>query len=224
MTDLIATLRAIVREELSRHRGAELALVTEVHAREGEDSDNNHQVNLRLRDSGVELQRAAVAVDRLGRSVLPRVGDLVVVLFVGGDLNAPVVVGAVYDDRHRPPVGMPEEIVHQPPDAGDAAIRRFHLELASGATVTVDDDKIAVVEGGTEITVNRDGDVTVKSAGRIALAAEGEIAIEAGGDLKLSARGNVTVAGVATTVEGSGSARLKAPSIALAGKTDFSPA
>jgi uncharacterized protein involved in type VI secretion and phage assembly len=223
MTDLITTLRAIIREETSRHRGAELALVTAVHARDADGSDNNHQVNLRLRDSAVELQHVPVAVGRLGVSMLPRVGDLVVVLFVGGDLNAAVVVGSVYDDKNRPPVGKSEEVVYQPPDPGDSAIRRIHLELSSGSTITVDDDKVTVTSGGTELVINRDGDVTVKAAGKLAFEAQGEISLDAGADLKLSARGNVTISGVAATLEGTGTAKVKAPAISLAGMTQFSP-
>ena len=223
MTDLITTLRAIIREETSRHRSAELALVTAVHARDADGSDNNHQVNLRLRDSAVELQHVPVAVGRLGVAMLPQVGDLVVVLFVGGDLNAAVVVGSVYDDKNRPPVGKPEEVVYQPPDPGDAAIRRIHLELSSGSTITVDDDKVTVTSGGTELVINRDGDVTVKAAGKLAFEAQGEISLEAGADLKLSARGNVTVSGVAATLEGTGTAKVKAPAVSLAGMTQFSP-
>jgi phage baseplate assembly protein gpV len=164
-------------------------------------------------------------VGRLGLAALPRVGDLVVTVFAGGDLNAPVVVGSVYDEKNQPPVGKPEEVVYQPPDAGDSAIRRLHLELASGTTLTVDDDKVALVSGGTEVTISRDGDVAIKAAGKIALESGGEMTLEAGGDLKLNARGNVTVsAATAATLEGTASAKVKAPSISVAGMTQFSAA
>src|SRR5260370_29587988 len=89
MSDIVATLGAIVRDELSRRRALELGTVTQLKPKTGDDDDGNHQVNIQLR-SGVELQRVPVAVGRLGLSALPNVGDLIIVDFIGGDLNAPV--------------------------------------------------------------------------------------------------------------------------------------
>lgn len=223
MSDLIEILRAVIRDEMERRRAPELGIVTEVLARESESSDNNHQVKVRLRDSGVELQWVPVAVGRLGLSLLPQVGDLVLVVFVGGDLNSPVVVGSVYDAQVQPPVAKPAEVVYQPTDAQDASLRRFHLELANGSTLTIDEDKLTVALGGTEVVINRDGDVAIKSAAKLTIQTQGDMSLEASGNLDLKAQGNVTVSGVSATVEGQGSAKLKAPAVSLAGNTQFSP-
>ena len=223
MSDLIEILRAVIRDEMERRRAPELGIVTEVLARESESSDNNHQVKVRLRDSGVELQWVPVAVGRLGLSLLPQVGDLVLVVFVGGDLNSPVVVGSVYDAQVQPPVAKPAEVVYQPTDAQDSSLRRFHLELANGSTLTIDEDKLTVALGGTEVVINRDGDVAIKSAAKLSIQTQGDMSLEASGNLDLKAQGNVTVSGVSATVEGQGSAKLKAPAVSLAGNTQFSP-
>ena len=137
MSDMIATLRAIIRDELAAMRAPDIGIVTEVFSRDSDSSENNHQVHIRLRGSGLELQRVPVAAPRLGFSVLPRVGDLMVVIFAGGDMNAPVAIGSLYDADHQPPVGKPEEAVYQPPDDSDSAIRRLSLETPRGATVTI---------------------------------------------------------------------------------------
>jgi phage baseplate assembly protein V len=223
VSDLIEILRAVIRDEMERRRAPELGIVTEVLARESESSDNNHQVKVRLRDSGVELQWVPVAVGRLGLSLLPQVGDLVLVVFVGGDLNSPVVVGSLYDAQVQPPVAKPAEVVYQPTDAQDASLRRFHLELANGSTLTIDEDKLTVALGGTEVVINRDGDVAIKSAAKLSIQTQGDMSLEASGNLDLKAQGNVTVSGVSATVEGQGSAKLKAPAVSLAGNTQFSP-
>lgn len=215
-------LRAVVREELARIRPPELGIVTEVFTRDGDSSDNNHQVSLRLRASGVELQRVPVATGRLGTSLLPRVGELVVVAFAQGELNAPVVIGSLYDDERQPPVAKPDEVVYQPDDSGDASLRRLHLELPSGTTLTLGDERLELVSGGTELIVDRDGDVTVRAAGSVVIEAAGDATVEAGGNLVLSARQNVTVKGIAVTVEGQGEAKLKAASISIAGLAQFS--
>lgn len=224
MAELIDTLRAIIRDELARQRAPELGIVTVVHARDDDSSDNNHQVNVRLAATGVELQRVPVAVGRLGWSMLPQADDTVLVVFAHGDLNAPVVVGSLYDSKVQPPVAKPAEVVYQPSDAGgDASLRRLHLALGSDVTLTADDENITLKLGGTEVTIAKDGDVTVTSAAKLVIKSEGDTTFEAGGNLELKAQGNVTISGMATTVEGQGSVKIKGPMISLAGNTQFSP-
>ena len=163
MSDLIATLRAIVRDELQRSRAPELGTVSQVYPRTGSGSKDNHQVNVKLRSSGLELQRVPVLVGRLGLSALPNQDDLVLVEFVDGDLNAPIVVGCLYDDQAHPPVAQLHDVVYQPPDDQDSSVRRLHIELQSGSTITLDDDKLVLKLGDTTITVNHDGDVVIES-------------------------------------------------------------
>ena len=187
MSDMVDIIRAIVRDEMARRRAPELGLVTSVFARDSDSSDNNHQVNVRLRASGVELQRVPVAAARLGLSLLPKVDDLVLVVFANDDINAPVVVGSVYDETVQPPVAKPDELVYMPTDPDDSAIRRLHIELANGCALTWQDDHLTLKLGGTELTVNQDGDVQIKSAGKFEIKADGDISIKAGGNITLKA-------------------------------------
>lgn len=223
MTTLIPTLRAIIREELTRYRMPELGVVTSVFAKEDDSGDGNHQVNVTLRGSGVELQRVAVAVDRAGWSALPRAGDVVVVTFLDGDLNSPVVLGTIYDNTVRPPKAAPLDVVYQPPDDEDAAVRRLHLELPGGSAITWGDDTLTVTSGGTEVVIAKDGDVSVKSAGNVKIESQGDISLAAGGNVDIKAQQNVTVQGLAATLEGSASATVKGPSISVKGMSSFSP-
>ena len=224
MTELIDTLRAIVRDELARSRAPELGQVTALHARDADGSDANHQVHVRLLATGLELQFVPVAVARLGLSVLPQVGDTVLVVFVQGDLNAPVVVGSLYDAAIQPPVGQAAEVVYEPADAGgDASLRRLHIVLGDDVQLTLDDENLTVKLSGTSITVAKDGDITLTSAAKLVIKSKGDMSLEAGGKLDLKAQGNVTISGVAATLEGQASAKVKGPAITLAGNTQFSP-
>lgn len=223
MSEIIRTLRAIIRDELARVQGPALATVTQVFARDGDDSTNNHQVNLRLQPSGVELQRVPISVERLGLSALPNEGDLMLVAFVGGDLNAPVAIGCVYDDQAHPPVAKPHEVVYQPPDDADSGVRRFHVELQSGSTITLDDDKLEIAFGDTSVVINHDGDVVVQAKGKIHLGSQGDIELEAQGSLTLSAQGDVSLKGMTVTAEAQSAAKLKGAQVTLAGMTQFSP-
>lgn len=224
MSELIGALRAIVRDELARRQPPELATVTRVFAREGEGSKNNHQVNLRLRSSGVELQRVPVAVERLGLSALPNEGDLMLVAFVGGDLNAPVAIGCLYDDQAHPPVAKPHEVVYQPPDEADSGVRRLHLELTNGSAMTVDDDKVQIVLGDTSVVINRDGDVVIQAKGKVRFETQGDVEVEAQGSMTLSSQGQLTLKGLSISLEAQAQVKVKGAQIGLAGMTQFSPA
>lgn len=220
---LISTLRAIIRDELARVRLTELGTVTQVHAHEADDSAGNHQVSVKLRDSGLELQSVPYAVGRLGMAALPRVDDTVVVAFVGGDLNAPVALGSIYDATTHPPTGKAEELVYQPADDADDAARRFHLELPGGATLTLNDNKLSVVLGDTTVEVNKDGDIAIKASGKVSIEAGSDFEVTASGDVKMTAQGALTLkAGSNATVEGTAATKVKGAQITLAGITQFS--
>lgn len=224
MSELIDTLRAIVRDELARRRTPELGVVTAVHARDAESSDANHQVHVRLLVSGVELQYVPVAVGRLGLAMLPQVDDTVLVVFVQGDLNSPVVVGSLYDAAIAPPVAKAGELIYQPSDAGgDASLKRLHLALGSDVMLTADDENLTIKLGGSELTIAKDGDVTITSAAKLTIKTQGDTTFEASGNLELKAQGNLTISGLATTVEGQASVKVKGPLVGLAGNTQFSP-
>jgi phage baseplate assembly protein gpV len=223
MNDVVAILRAIVREELARRRAPELGVVSQLWAKSSDDNDGNHQVNVKLRASGVELQRVPVLVGRLGFSALPNVDDLVLVDYIDGDLNAPVVIGCLYDEQTHPPKADEREVVYQPPDDQDSSVRRLHVELPSGNVLTLDDDKLTLTFGDTSVVVNRDGDVEISAKGNLKLSAQGDISVEAQGDLKLSAQGTLSAKGMSTSLEGQSDATVKGPQVTLSGITQFSP-
>ncbi len=121
---LYDTIRRIVQEELGQVRTAELAVVEEQHADE-------FATSVKLRDSGIVLRKVPVATPRIGAVSLPAVGDLVLVQFVGGNVNAPIVTGRLYNDEDRPPANDDaQSILHLPLDAGDDDA--VHWELHSG--------------------------------------------------------------------------------------------
>lgn len=218
-------LRAIVRAELARLRPPELGVVTSLYAREDDGNDGNHQVDVKLVASGVELKRVPVLVSRPGWSSLPNEGDLLLVAFVAGDLNAPVALGSLYSDQTHPPVAGPHEVVYVAPDADDAAVRRLHVELANGNTLTIKDDTLEVVLGGTTITVHKDGDVEVVSAGKVTISADGDLALEASGSVSIAAQRDLSLkATTSATLEASATLTVKGPQISLAGITQFNPA
>jgi phage baseplate assembly protein gpV len=200
VSNLLETLRQIVQQEMRSQRVCELATVKEQfpHAEEG-DKDN-HAVTVVLRDSGIELKKVPVATSRKGVASIPDVGDLVLVQFVGGDINAPIVVGSLYNDEDRPPPNASGQYMLRLPAAEDESgsvqllidseqQRSLTLTVGGGVKVTlIDDDppvKIDVADGSAVIEIARDGTVKFKSNNNIEIKAAADIKIEASGQLTL---------------------------------------
>jgi hypothetical protein len=231
VTNVLPLLQAIAVQGAAPPRAIDLAIVTEVFTDEGGGGETNPAVNARLRGSGVELQRVPVVVGRIGVSSVPRVGDLVAVGFVGGELDAAVVLGSLYDEQNRPPAGGPEEVVYMVPDAEADGVRRLAVELPNGNTLTLEDGALTVDLGGTTVTVSSGGNVSIHSKADVEITAEGDLKLEAQGDITLKASANLSAeagtnatlkASAAATVEGAATAKLKGASTTIAGTTMFS--
>ena len=199
---LFETIRKIVQEELKQVRTADVGVVQERHPH-AEDSDkDNYACTVMLRDSGIVLKHVPVATDRIGNACLPEVGNAVLVQFIGGNINAPVISGCLYNDEDRPPVNSDgQSILHLPlgSEEGDAVhlelksgdSRGIVLKLGTGLALTAQDDDPVVeltVDGGTaSLTIARDGAVSLKTDGDISING-GTIDIEAQNELNLKGK------------------------------------
>lgn len=196
---LFETIRRIVQEELARVRTAELAVVQEQHPHADAGDSDNYACSVVLRDSGIVLRQVPVATPRIGAAMIPAVGDLVLVQFIGGSRHAPVITGRLYNDEDRPPVNADgQAVLHLPPGAGDGDAvhielssgdaRELHIQMGDGLSVILkDDDPVAelTVDGGkASLSIDRDGTVTVESGGDLKISGN-SVSIEASGELKL---------------------------------------
>ena len=177
-SDVLPDLRRLIREEVQGLRAAELAVVQAQHPHDSDGDSDNYAVTVRLRDTGIVLGKVPVATSRLGAVAIPPVGALVLVQFIGGDVNAPVITGTFYTDEDRPPVNDDGQVIwNLPADASpDDALRlevssadkkSVVLKLASAVTVELKDDDPAVnidVGGNAQVTIDSDGTVTITSA------------------------------------------------------------
>ncbi len=205
---LYQTLRQIVRDELGSVRGAELALVEEQHPHASDGDRDNYACTVKLRDSGLLLRRVPLATARLGVASLPAVGDLVLVQFIGGDVQAPVVVGSLYNDEQRPPLNEDgQAVMHLPQGAAPADAlrlvvssadqRQVQLDIGAALSVTLQDDdpvvRLDVAGGKAVVEIARDGSLSVTSKGDLALEA-GAIEVK-GREITLEAQGQLNLKG-----------------------------
>lgn len=199
-TSLYDTIRSIVRQELRQLRLGELAVVQEQHPHESDSDKDNYSCTVVLRDSAIVLKQVPVATGRLGVASIPDMGDLVLVQFLNGDINAPIIVASLYNDEDRPPLNKDGEVILQLPKSGSegegvhvraSSVDETSITLNLGGTVVVtlkDDDpavEINIGDGSGVIKIDQDGTVNITSQAELKLKSDADINIEAGGTLNL---------------------------------------
>jgi len=199
---LLETIQGIVREELGRVRTAELATVQSQHPHESGSDKDNYACTVELRTSGTVLKQVPVATPRVGTVSIPAVGELVLVQYLNGDVNAPVITGRFYNDADRPPenadgqaiMHLPlgaadDEAVHAELHSGDK--RELVLKLGANLALTMRDDDPAVeleIGGDKLLTIAQDGALKLECGGAIEIKGDG-ITLDAGSGT-FKAKGN----------------------------------
>jgi len=197
MSDLFQSIQHIVREELKKLRLGELAVVQEQHPHSDDGDTDNYSCTVVLRDSDIVLKQVPVAVSRKGEASIPDVGDLVMVQFLNGDVNAPVIVGSLYNDEDRPPANASgQKIVHMPLDGSGVVLKvdteestSIELTLGNALKLTlVDDDPVVSIDidgGKATLSIARDGGLSISSGNAVEIKGSADITIEASGNLNL---------------------------------------
>ena len=203
MTGVVEAMKKVAESEVAKVHVAELGVVTSAFPHADDGDNDNYECSVKLRDKDVELRQVPVATQHIGFASIPQVGDLVLVSFVNGDINAPVITGRLYNDEDRPPASQAEEMVYIPPYDSNPDLRRIYIELPDKTvTVTVQDEKVTVHVGDTDIVVGKDDGVSLTSKKPITISTEDDLSIkaknvkiESDADTQLTASGKMTVKG-----------------------------
>jgi hypothetical protein len=224
VSGILSLVRAVVENETAGTRGALFGVVSAVFTHESKDDDNNLEVNVRLKHEDVELRRVPVMVSNIGAAAIPAVGDLVLVQFVGGDLNQPVVTGRFYHADARPPLFKEDEIIFEHRVTSVSTINQLRfandgsIYLQRDVTKPEDNSEAKAgfkIDGASGDIVIKTGDkvvVTLKNAGDIEIKADGK-KIDFTCDTmtvngKLTVKGDTEVDGVLKAVNGGGSTTI----------------
>jgi phage baseplate assembly protein gpV len=206
VNDLYATIEKLVRHELRMRRFAEMGQVQAVYPTD----PGNHDADVVLHATDLVLRHVPVLTPRKGHASLPEVGDLVMVQFMGGDVNRPVVVGTLYNGDDRPPENAENDWVLQLPSGPDAKESGVRVEIRQsdpiGFTVSLkgdkfqllvqDDDPVATLTvAGTKLTIDGNGGVTVDGGSDLKLKAGGDLKLEASGSVEVKAGGTMKLSG-----------------------------
>ncbi len=211
---IVNSIREVARQEVRKMRLPEIGVVTSSFPHESESDKDNYECSVRLKNTELELRGVQIATGSIGAVSPPRVGDMVLVAFVDGDINMPVVVGRLYNDQDRPPVSKVGEQVFIAPYEKDEELRRVYLELPSGLKLKITDDSVLVSAGATRVVINREGDIVIEAKGEVRVKSEGNTALEAKGDMSIKAE-NIDI-------ESSKGMKLKSDSLDMRSAKDTS--
>ena len=216
MQRAVQTIRNIARHEVEQRWTSTLALVKSV---QGSSATKKYSCTIELRETGIVLPEVPIASGVIGAVSLPRENDLVVVLFPGGDLHGAVVVGRLYTEDVSPPThGEGEFVLNLPGDEestnkrlelrvktpGDGS-RKLSLTLDGSVKVelAIDDESIQLKTQDTQLTLTQTGSSDGKA---ILKAGDSKVTLDQAGDV---------------TIEATGTLKLKASKIELAGDTSI---
>lgn len=149
---IVQIMQKIAAKEAEKIYTTELGEVTAVFPHSSDGDQHNYQCSVKLKNrkaadgSDFELRKVPVATGYIGLVCIPRVGDLVLVQFISGDLNAPVVTGSLYNDKDKPTIGDNEQI---------------NLDRVESIAFEM--------KGGTKLSIEKNGKVNLEAKGDVIL-------------------------------------------------------
>jgi phage baseplate assembly protein gpV len=215
---------------MRRVRVAELGLVESVFPHSGGGDVDNYACDVKLKNTGLSLKKVPLMTGHVGTVAIPNVGDLVLLTFDKGDVNQPIIIGRLYNEKQRPPLNKSDEVIFRLPlaEADDktikAAIRNLNgnsppremiFEMPPKITVRITDGTVRATAGKTEMKLDQPdgsgGKVTVV-AGRtqITMNQDGDVTVEAAGSLNLKATRDMTLEAVNINIKSQAATKIEA--------------
>jgi phage baseplate assembly protein gpV len=194
MESIVGVMKRVAEQEVQRILTTELGIVTAVFPHSDENDKDNYHCSVKLKQhkrpdgQALELRNVPVATPYMGLVCIPNINDLVLVNFIGGDINAPIVTGRLYNDADRPPQNKKNEFLLQHKlDAGgsiklDNKGRILAASKNEKETLTLDDDQIELVADAFSLVIDAKAKkITVRSDKK-----------KEGGSIKLDDKGVIT--------------------------------
>lgn len=184
----VEVIKKIAEDEVRKLNMVEMGIVTSIFPHSDASDHNNCECNVKFKNRNLELRKVPIATQHIGFASVPNVGDLVLIAFIQGNINAPVVIGRLYNDEDIPPVHEAGEIVFESPDDKKSEVRRLFMKFPNGIVLTITDDELKAEVGKSVVTIQTDGDVTIESNAKLDIKAKGNTTVASDGDLSFSAQ------------------------------------
>jgi len=125
-----------------------------------------------------------------GMIFLPRVGDEVLVSFLEGDPDLPLIIGSVYNASNAPPYTLP----------ANKAVSTIRSTGTPGQPDQVNEIEFNDTVGSQVLSLLAAKDLTVGAVNNLSEMASGGVTMNAGGNVSLTAGGTMNLQGSQTTV------------------------
>jgi uncharacterized protein involved in type VI secretion and phage assembly len=200
MSGVIDAVKKVAQNELKKVLTTELGIVTSVFPHSADNDNDNYECNVKLKDKDLELRRVPMMTQHIGLSNPLHVGDLVLVTFINGDINAPVILGRMYNDEDRPPLSKQEEVIYKPPYSKNPDLKRLNIVLPgaedNNVNIDVHDDMMATKVGKSFLTIKEAGSIELRTEpGKkcIIILDDKGLRIDTEGDIQIHSNGSVAV-------------------------------
>jgi type VI secretion system secreted protein VgrG len=174
---------------------------------------------------------------------IPRIGQEVLVDFLEGDPDRPIITGRVYNGESAPPYKLPDNATQSgiktrsSPGGGDATANELRFEDKKGSeeihlhaekdlkievehdgTLTVDHDQITTIKN--DLTTKIDGEEKRDIGKKYKLTAADEITIETGqSKIVMKKNGEIKISGDKITISGTSKVEVSALEVKVSGDT-----
>lgn len=196
MENILEIMQKVAAREAEKIYTTELGVVTAVFPHADEGDDDNYACSIKLKNrkqadgTDFELRKVPLATQHMGLANIPNLDDLVLVSFIGGDINAPVIIGRLYNDKDRPPANKEGEFI-------------LRKSLKNGGTLKIDAEGVITLTSDKEKSVMtlKDDEVSLSTSdGKVSFKLEGGgITLDAGtSNVTLKSSGNVTLGDAGT--------------------------
>jgi hypothetical protein len=207
-------IRDIAQREVERHHLLEYGRVESVDIHEGEDDGVYYTCSIllvgRFTDTGdpLKLENVQIATSWMGAIDVPYVDDLVLVAYINGEFELPVIIGRLYSQEKKPPLYEDGqhllEISKEP--SGLSETPTFDIKFVDGeqTTINLKESEVVITTGQLTVTMTAgekieldaaDTKVTLEEGGDVNIESLANISIKADADINIEASGNVTIKG-----------------------------
>jgi uncharacterized protein involved in type VI secretion and phage assembly len=144
---------------------------------------------------------------------LPEIDDEVLVAFEHGDVNYPYIVGTLWNNTDKPPVGTKDSVLSSDKKKVDQRVIRSR----SGHVIVLDDTEgeeqiiIQDMTGKNQIVINsKENTMTINVEKDLTIVAKGDTTIEAQGNMTLKSTGDLSMECKNLNVKTQANAKLEA--------------
>ena len=211
-------IRKIAEHEVEKLHLLEYGKVESVNIHSSEDDGVGYTCSVlllgRFMDGGqmLKIENVPIITQFTGQVDVPYIDDLVLISYINGDFELPVIVGRLYSKEKGPPLfeagqHLIELAPHRyHPDGPKESRIDIKFTDGSQATINITSSKLAIKISETEMTLRSGSEpsielraknttLTMKEDGDITIRSKAKIEFKADSDINLTASGNVNIKG-----------------------------